>query len=740
MLSPQDATGPVALAMLGTWARPPDHIAWAALAVSAVLILFALSPSGPRALASMFDLSSMDDGARRRRFLTVAGFAAAFLSLGYVAIYLRGGPRLPEATGYFLQGRAASHGHFAWAISDPTASFRGQGLLFRAPDAIGGVNPPGYPLLLAFGFVFGAPMVVGPLLAAAIAAATYFLARELAGAGGFDARGRTTEANEGVARLAVGLSLVSAAMRYHTADTLAHAASALAIATALAAALHARRTGDVASFALAGLAAGGVVATRPFSAIPIGIAVLVLALGAERRRRSITAAAFAALPGIALLLVSHAVVAGSPFASPAAAYCAASDDPPGCLARGFDAMSALAAAVRHLRAHLGDVANFEPLALLVLVPLVRRSTSAVRIALVVIAGLILVYVPIRTGALDAVPGRAFADALAVEHAVLAYGVAQLFPSLAFARRALVVLALACGGFAVHAVFTHQAIATGDGDRPKYEPDVTREANVTHGLLYFDTVEGYNLAHDPDTQASHGLLAVRYRGDDHDRLLYDMLGHPAVHRYLPAQPPEPSPLPSSSAFAAPSALAALPLPSATPASAPFWIPPPPQGGYTDETWRFEAESDWPAIAQTGGSARVVELPGTCASDTRGLAVTPSTGSAEASAIFELPLPKADLTNPRWAIAPRAYRGGTKAEGKLEVLGEGDRVLATWTWSDELTAVPPQGNEACLELPPQVIEMPVTSINKDRLVAFARLRLTARGGAVTFDRTQVKRPPP
>ena len=99
--------------MLGTWAKPPDHVAWAALGVAVALLLFALSPAGPRALGSFLELASIDDLARRRRFLTIAGFAAAFLSLGYVAVYLHGGPRLSEATSYFLQGRAASHGHFA---------------------------------------------------------------------------------------------------------------------------------------------------------------------------------------------------------------------------------------------------------------------------------------------------------------------------------------------------------------------------------------------------------------------------------------------------------------------------------------------------------------------------------------------------------------------------------------------------------------------------------------------------
>lgn len=730
MIAPQDD---LRIFMLGSWAKPPDHVAWAVLAVGGLLALFALSPAGPRALGSFLEFASIDDLARRRRFLAVAGFVAAFLSLGYVAVYLRGGPRLFEATSYFLQGRAASHGHFAWSVAEPTASFRGRDLLFHAPDRLAGVHPPGYPILLAFGFLCGAPMVMGPLLAAAIAAATYFLARELAGA--FDARGRATPETEAIARLAVGFSLVCAALRYHTADTLAHGASALAIATALAAALHARRTADTASFALAGLATGYVVATRPLSAIPIAVAVLVLALGATKRRRAIVAAALAAVPGVATLLVSHAAVGGSVLASPAALYCAASDDPPGCITRGFDAMALLGTASRHLRAHVVDVANFEPLALLLLVPLVRPSTRAVRLALVVVAGLVLVQVPVRS-ALD-LPGRPFADALAVEHAVLAYGASQLFTSLAIARRALVALALACAGFAVHAVFAHQAIASADGGRPKYEPDVVREANVTHGLLFFDTDDGFNLAHTPDMLPSHGLVAVRYRGDDHDRLLYDLYGHPSVHRYVLPQP-EASASSSALALPPPASASASATPPPTP-SAPFWIPPAPTGGYTDETWRFEAESDWPALAQSGGVAHPQAAAGTCASEGRVLALTPL-GAADASATIELPLPKADLSSPRWAILPRVFRGGTNAEGTLEVLGDGDRVLATWTWSDAHAAVPPQGAEPCLDLVPKTIELTAANVNTDRLIAFVRLRVFAKGGAVALDRTHVKRGTP
>src|ERR1019366_10738750 len=98
------------------------------------------------------------DMTRRRRFLVVTSFIAAFLSLGYIALYLRGGPRAAEAATYWLQGRAMAHGQLAWTVSEPSASFRARDLLFPAPDHVSGIFPPGYPVLLAPAFLVGAPM------------------------------------------------------------------------------------------------------------------------------------------------------------------------------------------------------------------------------------------------------------------------------------------------------------------------------------------------------------------------------------------------------------------------------------------------------------------------------------------------------------------------------------------------------------------------------------------------------
>ena len=202
---------------LGTWSYPPDRPAQVALGASLALAAIAVTPGGPRRLASLLDFAGLADLARRRRFLIVVPLFAAFLSLGYIAFYLRGGPRAPEAAVYWLKGRALSHGDLSWTAAGPTASFRAKDLLLLAPDRLSAIVAPGYPLLLAATFLVGAPMLVGPLLAAALAAATWALARELAA----DA-GESAPRDEMIARIAAAMSVMSAALRYHTADTMSH--------------------------------------------------------------------------------------------------------------------------------------------------------------------------------------------------------------------------------------------------------------------------------------------------------------------------------------------------------------------------------------------------------------------------------------------------------------------------------------------------------------------------------------
>src|SRR5262249_3492952 len=138
-------------------------------------------------------------------------------------------------------------------------------------------------------------------------------------------------------RLAAALSVACAALRYHTADTMAHGAAALAVTIALAAALAARRRNDVRLFALAGLAAGYGARPRPVSALPIGALVCALAWGDARRARALGASAAAAVPGVLFLLAANRAATGSAFTWPQLLYYATSDGPPGCFRYGFGA-------------------------------------------------------------------------------------------------------------------------------------------------------------------------------------------------------------------------------------------------------------------------------------------------------------------------------------------------------------------------------------------------------------------
>src|SRR5580700_322344 len=208
------AAVPALVSWAGAWGRPPDRPAMVALGMAVGLLIAAAAPAGPQRVASLLEAWGVADVARRRRFVVITAFAAAFLSLGYLSFYLRGGPRAPEAAVYWLQGRALSHGALQWPVPNPTASFRAPAFAFTPPNRLAAPFAPGFPLLLSIGFLLGAPMIVGPLLAAALA------------------------------RTAAGLSVLSVALRFQTGEALPHGEAALAVTMALVCAMRARRTAD----------------------------------------------------------------------------------------------------------------------------------------------------------------------------------------------------------------------------------------------------------------------------------------------------------------------------------------------------------------------------------------------------------------------------------------------------------------------------------------------------------------
>jgi hypothetical protein len=678
-----------------TWARPPDVPAQVALGLAVVLLAGSLTRRGTRWMASWLDFAAVRDLDRHRRFLAVASFAAAFLSLGYIGFYLRGGPRAIDAAVYFLQGRVLSHGHWTWAAGEPTANFHASQLLLLAPDRLAGIFPPGFPILLASGFLVGAPMVVGPVLAAILVVATWWLARELAiGAG--ESRGHA----EGVARIAAGLSIVCAALRYHTADTLPHGAAAVALATAFAAALRGCRTGHTAPrnamalFGASGFALGALVATQPRSGLAIGAVVLGLGLQCPRRAHALAWTAAAAVPGVLVLLAANHAAVGRAFVSPSAVYFALAGAARSSAAGGGMAGAVASRSLERVRAHAFDVANFEPLSLLPLVVLFGKRRPPAHVgwwAALIVVGQLVAYAPIATE--DVGPGAGagvLADVLPIDHALIALALVRLFPR-DLGRAAAATLGFALAGFAVHASYAHGRLAASDIGRPRFEPDVPREGGVTTGLLFFDDDTGYELAYDPATAASLGLEAVRMRGDDHDRLVFEALGRPASHRYFFSPSNRPGVIP--------------------------WAP-----GGTADLWRFESESEWPPVSATRGSAHVDTIELSCVSGGRALVLTPS-GSSTDSVTIELPVPR-DRNRPErrtWIVTPRVIARSTGAEGSLVLVPTGTGPpLARWSWSDDASTPP------CRDLNSQTIDL---GSGRDRYW----LVLQANRGAVALDRT-------
>ncbi len=694
--APAVASAAVAAAdrWLGIWSRPPDGPSQVALVLALALLAVTVTPRGPQWLASLLELATFADLGRRRRFLALASFAAAFLSLGYIAFYLRGGPRAPEAATYWLEGRALAHGSFAWATPEPSASFRVGGLLFRPPDRLSGTLPPGFPLLLAPAFLVGAPMLVGPLLAAALVLATWLVSRETA-----LACGEADSKAEAIARAAVGLSVLSAALRRCTADAVPNGVSAVLVATALGVALRARRLEDARLFVPAGLAVGFLADTQPLCAVSVAAVVLALAWGARARWSALGLGLLGAAPCAGIWLLADHAATGHVWSSAAALY--SSEIAPS--AEGHPPIrETTLVALRGLRVHLAQVSNLEPLALVAAVPLLLQPRRAARgaflTALVVGGQMGFTMLVAGLGELHGSGTGVLLCVVPLEHALIAITLARLFEQT-FAQAALACCALSLGGFAVHASYDHEALARGGLGRPSYEPDEAREAGVAHGLLFFENDDGYGLAYDASVTASHGVEAVRMRDDDHDRLLYDLLGRPQTHRYVA---------------------------TALTVSAPSWTPP---GGSSD-TWRFEAENDWPPAADDGAWARVLGATKTCASDSRALLVTPRSAPG-GSVTIALPLPRGATLPDRtsWFVTLRVMARGGAGSGTIDLvmdLGGTSRPAATWTWRDALPAN--VRTPACLDLPGRAVEVGKASR--------AWLVVRAAGGDVALDRTTLR----
>jgi hypothetical protein len=521
---------------------------------------------------------------RRRLTLAALCLLAFALSCAYVHFYLRGGPRVIDATSYFLEAKGLAIRTFTFFVASPSASFRGRFLLADG-NLLGVIFPPGYPLVLALGVKLGAPMLVGPLLGAALVFVTYRLALAL---------GQSAK----VAMLAAALSVLSAALRYHTADTMSHGLTTLLGCTALWLALEPRiRRASL----LAGLCVGLAVATRPVSG---AVTLLLVLLAAPRSVRTWTWLALGMLPGIGLLLLQQRALTGSYFGSTQLAYYAASDAPAGCfrygfgagigcryehgdyvtrfLPDGFGAAHALRNLGVHLWLFLTDATNAVPLTLLALVALVRHRRTPLWLLGVGIALQALAYVPFYfDGNYPGGGARFLCEAIPLAQILVARAAWDL-------RLGWLAVPLSLAGFGLYAQRAHATLRDSQGGRPMFEARVLEQAGVKRGLVFVDTDHGFNLGFDPAVGGTRtGFIIARRRGDAHDYDLYEHLSAP-TYRYI---------------F---DSRGLLP-----PRLEPF-VPPP--------SWRYEAEAEWPAELERG-SAYPTHFP--CASQGRALRLLPGT---------------------------------------------------------------------------------------------------------------------
>jgi hypothetical protein len=530
---------PIMRALPFSYGLPRDVVSLAALVAGGAWLVLARAPR----------LS-------RRVFVLVASIAAAFLSWGYVQVYLRGGPRIIDATAYTLEARALAHGLLAWELPEPRSEVVGRFLvestLDDAPRRIGVIFPPGYPAVLAIGEWLGAPMWVGPGLAAGTTLLVAKLVDQLLPS--------ELAERERWLRACVVTSVVCGALRYHTADTMSHGLAALLFTAVLVAAISHRSEARHGTAALLGASLGLLFATRPVTAAACAIlAALVLAPSrapvAREGLSRLSVGTLAALPPVVLFFAHQRAVTGGLFVSSQRHYYATTDGPPDCFRWGFGqnvgCLQEHGAFVRHnlpdgftfvpvikttgrrLAAFLQDPLNDEILGVLLIVAVLfalvthgrsRRDLLATALA---VPSLVLAYAPFYfDGNYPGGGARFFADGLPCFLVAGFVGLARASAQAPTAARfAFALPGLALLGFSLNAHTDHELLRDREGGRPMWlASDVA--SLPRDAVLFVDTDHAFNLALDP----TRPHTIVRYRADLADTFV-PLDGRPAfLHRY------------------------------------------------------------------------------------------------------------------------------------------------------------------------------------------------------------------
>lgn len=556
----------------------------------------------------------------KRRWL-VLGFlcaAAGGLSFAYFKYYLGGAPRLIDATTYLLQARSLAQGSFGMTVVGPSASFRGRFIVSTQdnPEIVAGIFPPGYPALLSLGVRLGHYEYIGPLLGALLVIATYYLALLMF-------------KRVSVALLAAVLSLMCAALRYHTADTMSHGCSALFTVCAMICCVQLTQTPKrLRGWVALGVSLGVLSCTRQFTGLLVASACAVALFPQAKTpwfwQRALPAVVLSAAPALLFLLLQHRAITGSFFETPQHYYYARADGPPGCFQLGWgsgcqyehrDAVEmqgghglsplwSVLNTLHRLHWHSMDVANFEPLLAFGLLSLwAARKLSQARALLaclcIVPVGYSLFYF---NGSYPGGGARFYSELIPLWHALMARGMVQRG-----AGRWGVAAALF--GYGVHANFSHQQLRSPHFGPP---PSLLQGALPNHdgeqSLVFVSTAHHFNLL----AQASPSVTVAR---NTHDARLGLVEQQWLAEMQRPGEQLRGGQAPAARIYQFDAEHGLVPLQSSS-----------------GTTLRFESESDYPITALSGVWVYPEALPDACVSMGKALRVVRTGGPAHVQ--FEL----------------------------------------------------------------------------------------------------------
>ena len=281
-----------------------DLAAWTLLLLFLAVVLGRLLPETvvPRVRAVLLRPSPTLFSLLVFAWVAVAASLVAQIVLGGLPSHVDDIARLHQAR-TFLEGRL-----FVEAPPEPEA-FGVYGLLAGAGRWFSFYEPAPALLYALSWKILGTPAAVNPLLGGALGAGLYILARRAAG--------------EATARVAALLFCLSPFMLCMSGSLLSHPLTALALLAACLLVSREARTPGPWWLAAAGAALGVAAATRPWTAVLVGLVVgswAVLREGPRAAPRRALPLLLGAVPLMALILAYNGALTGDPLLSPRHAF------------------------------------------------------------------------------------------------------------------------------------------------------------------------------------------------------------------------------------------------------------------------------------------------------------------------------------------------------------------------------------------------------------------------------------